>query len=290
MSNLTLQQLNKHQLRANVIDMSHIDVTTVGKSLITKVIAGQGLMMTNYTGVDVGTGEVTLQLDSSLASLANLSGIGFLTRLADESIAARSLLVSSNLTITDSIGASNNPVIDLSNTGVVAGTYKYVTTDIKGRITNGYKYLQTWVANEILVDSGDHIHYTISNLPVNGTDMLFVSGVKQIPGSDRDYTISGNNVTFTTPNLPIDVVTACYFWNENNIDIQDIKVETLTPFDSSLKRYRLSYLPQINSQVVFANGLLQRIGSDYDYTMEGQDVVFINTMDSNDTISVMYWR
>lgn len=290
MSNFTLQQINKHQLRANVIDMSHIDVTTAGKSLITKVIAGQGLMMTNYTGVDVGTGEVTLQLDSSLASLANLSGIGFLTRLADESIAARSLLVSSNLTITDSIGASNNPVIDLSDTGVVAGTYKYVKTDVKGRILQGYKYLQTWVANEILVDSGDHRHYTIANLPVNGTDMLFVSGVKQIPGSDRDYTISGNNVIFTTPNLANDVVTACYFWNESNIDNQDIKVESLAPFDSSLKRYRLSFLPQVNSQAVFANGLLQRVGSDYDYTMEGQDIVFTNTMDSNDTISVMYWR
>jgi len=288
-TNFTLQQINKHQIRNNIIDISHIDITTVGKSLLTKLNTGTGINMT-YTGADAGTGIVSISLDPSLSSLANLSGIGFLTRLADESIVTRSFEFTNNFTISNVDGVAGNPQIDLSNTGVVAGTYKYVTTDVKGRITQGYKFLQTWVANEILVNSGDHQHYTIANTPVNGTDMLFVSGVKQIPGADRDYTITGTTVTFNTPNLPTDVVTACYFWNETNINNQDIQVETLTPFDSGLRRYRLSHIPQVNSQVVFANGMIQRLGAEYDYTMEGQDVVFTNAMVSEDTVSVLYWR
>jgi len=290
MTDFKLQQLNKHQIRSGVIDTSHVDITTIGKSLITKLIAGDGLAISSYSGADSGTGVVTLQLDSSLSSLASLTGIGFLTRLENESIAARELTVSANLTITNPIGANGNPQIDLSNTGVTAGTYKYLTTDIKGRVTAGYKYLETWIANEVLVNSGDNIHYTIANTPVNGTDMIFVSGVKQIPGADRDYTISGTTVTFTTPNLSQDSVVACYFYNTSGINNQDIQTETLQPFNDSYMRYRLSHVPELNSQVVFANGLLQRIGSDNDYTMQGQDVVFNNTMQSADTISVLYWR
>jgi len=284
-----LQQINKHQIRNNIIDISHIDTTTIGKSLLTKLKVSTGINMT-HTGADIGTGEVSISLDPSLTSLANLNSFGFLTRLADESITTRSFNFTNNFTISNTDGVSGNPQIDLSDTGVVAGTYKYVTTDEKGRVLKGYKSLQTWVANEILVDSGDHQHYTIANIPVNGTDMIFVSGVKQISGSDRDYTITGKVVTFNTPNLPIDVISACYFWNESNINNQDIQVETLTSFDAGLMRYRLSYLPQVASQVVFVNGLVQRPGADYDYTMEGQDVVFVNAMHSDDIISVLYWR
>lgn len=285
-----LQQINKAQLRAHIIDLSHIDTTTVGKSLITKIIPGAGLSISNRTGADEGTGAVTLQLDDSLSSLANLTGSGLITRLADGSVVARELAVTSNLTITDSAGQLNNPTIDLSNTGVTPDTYKYVTTDIKGRITAGYKYVDHWVANEITVNQGDNLNYTLANTPVSGTLMIFVSGAKQIPGSDKDYTISGTTITFTTTNLSIDIVSACYFWNSNGINTQDIQTETLTPFDAGLQRYRIGYLPQIDSQVVFVNGLMQRVGNLWDYTMEGQDVVFTSALESTDAVSVLYWR
>ncbi len=285
-----LQQINKAQLKAHIIDLSHIDVTTIGKSLITKIIPGTGLIISNSTGADAGTGAVTLQLDDSLSSLANLTGTGLVTRLIDGSVVARSLEVSSNLTISNGDGVLGNPSLDLSNTGVTAGTYKYLTTDSKGRITSGYKFLDHWVANEILIDSGDHINYTISNTPVTSATMIFVSGAKQTPGSDKDYTINGTTVTFTSPNLAIDVITACYYWNEINASINDNIHEVIPAFDGTRQRFRLSYLPIIDSQVVFLNGLLQRPGNLYDYTMEGQDIVFIDATDTTDIVSALYMR
>ena len=287
----TLQQINKAQLKPHIIDISHIDTTTIGKSLITKIIPGSGLTISNSTGVDTGTGAVTLQLDSTLSSLANLTGIGLVTRLSDDSIITRELTVSNNLLVTNSLGQLGNPTLDLSDTGILAGTYKYITSDIKGRITAGYKYLDHWVANEILTNaSGDNTVYTLANTPVSGTLMIFMSGAKQIPGADKDYTVDGTTVTFTTSNLSSDIVAACYFWNSNGINIQDIQTEVLAPFDTNYQRYRLTYLPEINSQVLFVNGLLQRVGDLWDYTMEGQDVVFTSPLDLTDTVSVLYWR
>lgn len=290
-----LQQINKAQLRAGIIDSTKIDLTTVGKSLITKLVLGDnsGLVISNSTGVDSGTGEVTLSLDNSLSALANLTGTGFLSRSGDGSIISRSLEVSSNLTISNANGVSNNPTLDLANTGVVAGTYKYVTTDAKGRITAGYRYLDLWVANEICPNpSTDLTNYTVLNVPVTGTMMVFVSGAKQIPGADKDYTFNSTTktITFTTINLDIDIVTVCYFWNESGINNQDIQHETLVPFDGTFMRYRLGFSPAADSQVVFLNGLLQRVGGSYDYSMDGQDVVFNYANDTTDLISVLYFR
>lgn len=284
-----LQQLNKAQLRPHVIDASHIDITTVGKSVITKLIPTSGLFITS-TGVDDGTGEVTLKLDTTLSALAELNTLGFLTRLSNDKIVTRTFGFSNSLTITHQNGNEGNPIFDLSDTGIIEGVYKYLTVDSKGRASHGYKYLQTWVANEILADTGNHITYNIANTPVDGTIMVFLSGNKQVPGADQDYILNGNQVVFNTPCLATDVVTAAYFWNESGINIHDILHETLTPFNNNLQRYRLGYYPQIDSQVVFLNGLAQQPGIDNDYTMDGQDVVFNTANYSTDKVTVLYFR
>jgi hypothetical protein len=284
-----LQQINKAQLRASVIDASHIDLTTIGKSLITQIIPGLGLSIANQTGADVGTGAVTLQLDTTLASLAELTTVGFLARTSNDRIVTRTFGFSDSLHITHQVGDAN-PVFDLSNTGIEIGTYKYLKVDEKGRALEGYKYIQTWVANEILVDTGDHINYTLANTPVNGTLMVFVSGAKMIGGADRDFVYNGNSIMFTSPNLPEDVVTAAYFWTENGNNVMDMQHDLLTPFDAGMQRYRLLELPQANSQVVFLNGLAQRVGPNEDYTMDGQDVVFNSPNVTEDTVTAIYFR
>lgn len=286
-----IQQINKHQLREQVVDVSHVDVTTLGRSLITKLIPGSGLTLDSYTGADPGTGVVTLKLDETLSSLANITGTGFLIRNSNDSISTRSIGFSNNLWIENQDGLAGNPVFDLSNTGIEPGVYKYLSIDEKGRAYTGFKYLQTWVANEVVIGMGDHIHYSLSNAPVVSTVMVFVDGAKQIPGIDFDYTILSNIITFNEPKIQNEKITACYFWSENNNNSLDIQVETLPRvLPDNMKRYRLNFIPQESSQAVFLNGLLQNPGIDFDYTMEGQDVVFMNDTYLTDHVSAMYLR
>lgn len=56
------------QIRDNTVQRADIDITTVGQSLITKVIAGTGVTIAS-TGADSGTGDVTI--NTSLSTTVN---------------------------------------------------------------------------------------------------------------------------------------------------------------------------------------------------------------------------
>jgi len=76
------QTLTGEQVRDHSLTLDDIDITTPGKALITKVHAGPGLEIVGSTGVDEGTGEVTLgttQLNQFRFDIptTNMTGFGF---------------------------------------------------------------------------------------------------------------------------------------------------------------------------------------------------------------------
>jgi hypothetical protein len=52
------------------------------------------------------------------------------------------------------------------------------------------------VTKQIIVFSGS-ANYTMANVPVLGTEMVFLNGVLQHPLAGNDYTILGAAITFT---------------------------------------------------------------------------------------------
>ena len=69
--------------------------------------------------------------------LSTVLDLPFILLLADPELPnSRTLAASSNLTITDS-GAGNALTLNLSDSGVILGTYNSVTVDAKGRVTAG---------------------------------------------------------------------------------------------------------------------------------------------------------
>lgn len=56
-----------------------------------------------------------------------------------------------------------------------------------------------WMESVAGVTNGINVTFTLSNIPVVGTLMLFVNGVLQKQGSDADYTIVGTTITMTYP-------------------------------------------------------------------------------------------
>ncbi len=73
----------------------------------------------------------------NLASIAGLSGTGFVSRVGADTFIERSIVGSlGRVTVTNGNGVSGNPTVDLATAGT-AGSYVVTVTDAYGRVTSG---------------------------------------------------------------------------------------------------------------------------------------------------------
>jgi hypothetical protein len=77
-------------------------------------------------------------LDADLTAIAGLASSGLVAKTGAGTAATRTITGSSNVTVTNGDGAAGNPTLDLSNTGVTAGSYTAadIVVDAKGRIVS----------------------------------------------------------------------------------------------------------------------------------------------------------
>jgi hypothetical protein len=106
----------------------------------TIAVSGSGIAISNGDGQ---AGNPTISLDGLVLSLANVSGAGIAAFPNNGTITPRILTgTAGNISVTNGDGAAGDPVFDLVNTAVTAGTYgsssqiPVVTIDAKGRVTS----------------------------------------------------------------------------------------------------------------------------------------------------------
>jgi phage-related tail fiber protein len=118
-----------------------INTVTTTQALITKVLVNSPLTISS-TGVDSGTGDVTLGLNTANLVTSFNTRVGAVTLSGSDVTTALGFTpVSGNQTITlsgDVTGSGATGITTtLANSGVTAGTYRSVTVDAKGRTTAG---------------------------------------------------------------------------------------------------------------------------------------------------------
>jgi len=59
--------------------------------------------------------------------------------------------------------------------------------------------------------NGSNADFTLTDTPISGTEMVFVNGILQNAGSDNDYTISGDTITFAQAPKAGDVILVTYW-------------------------------------------------------------------------------
>jgi hypothetical protein len=133
----------------------------------------------------------------------------------------RGLFTSSGLTVVGTLAAttlsgalSNAVTFNNSGSGVGSGTtYDASAARVVSWNTIGAQAAVTstnYVTKQIIVFSGS-ANYTMANVPVLGTEMVFLNGVLQHPLAGNDYTILGAAITFTFVPTAADVVSVTYF-------------------------------------------------------------------------------
>lgn len=91
---MAITQLTTRQLGTNSVNNDDLDITTTGKAVVIKLAAGTNISL-GSTGVDAGTGVVTVNSSSPEVTQVNLTPVNDVTILAGySSVFVRKIVIS----------------------------------------------------------------------------------------------------------------------------------------------------------------------------------------------------
>lgn len=126
------------------------------------------------------------------------------------------------------------------------------------------------------ISDGVNREFILSQIPLENSEHVYLNGALQDPGIENDYTIFGNVITFKNPPYLGSKVRCTYRLVEKispELQISDKEIPEGVA-DGFNKIFLLKNYPEINSEHVYVNGLLQDDSQDYDYEIINNQIIF----------------
>ena len=122
--------------------------------------------------------------------------------------------------------------------------------------------------------------FELSQTPIKETIQMFVNGI--IQRLDEDYTVLDDQIYFVEPPYTDSVISCFYLYQIKS----QVCAETVSGLCNGINStYSLQYTPSVGSDMVFLNGILQRNGDQFDYTVIGNTILF-NTAPPADSLII----
>jgi hypothetical protein len=185
--------------------------------------------------------------------------------------------------------------IDISDGG--AGGYLTISATVSGSVPTGsmtvVTYEQTsWM--EVASGAADGVNstFTLSQTPnPSGALMFYVNGVLQLQGVGHDYTLSGSTISMAyTPGSGSNLL-ATYKYQVMPSTGPNTSWMEVPPEDADGINmiFTIGNVPNPASALMFyVNGVLQRQGTSYDYTLSGSTIAMVYAPGSGSNIVATY--
>jgi len=187
----------------NIIAGDGLTSTTNGSDVTIDVVAADA-------SLDVQADSVGVQVGSTNGTSLEITTTG--VELADTISGARTFTGAFTASGTVTLGTNANDVrLVAQPDGTVdeaVATTKYVDDAIDAiPINHNYVYNETPTVTDGSTD------VALAHTPVVDTQRVYLNGVRQVPGSGNDYTISGSTITFADALTTDDIVVVDYLYD-----------------------------------------------------------------------------
>jgi hypothetical protein len=132
---------------------------------------------------------------------------------------------------------------------------------------------------------GENFIFKLANSPIQFSEHLYLNGLLQKRGEDHDYIIIEDVVYFIEPPFE-DSLIICSYSAQGYTEV--INEAPDGDVDGKNNVFILRYLPIINTEHVYLNGLLQVSGQNSDYVLIGNKLSFFYPPPENSIIKVDY--
>lgn len=146
----------------------------------------------------------------------------------------------------------------------------------------------TFIDRELISGPIDSINkvFSLRFTPEINSEHLYYNGLLQDRGLGFDYVISGKTITFNDP-PKMGSKLLCTYRTYSEINFIDHE-KPIGIVDGVNKFFELSTQPKPGSDHVYLNGLLQDLGKDNDYTINGKIITFNDPPTSRSKITCSY--
>lgn len=170
---MAVTQFSTENLGGNSVERNDIDISTSGQALITKVIAGTNISITS-TGVDAGTGDVTISAGTTGLDLNNNTYIRFRNQANTAWLTGMNLGTDNNIHFATGVGtATFDAIYTLINTGSAWIAGLNVGGTVINTSNNSLGFAQ--------VNAGNNSYYSLIKLDNTDTVILGSGGAGIAP-------------------------------------------------------------------------------------------------------------